>query len=94
MTQGRITYHLRRLRLHGLIERIDGTHAYRPTQQGIRIAFFFTRTYARILRPGMAFIMPQPPADVAPSAVSAIQRHLSSADLIIQQWIDHAKLAA
>ena len=94
MTQGRMTYQLRRLRLHGLIERIDGTHAYRPTQEGIRIAFFFTRTYARILRPGMAFILPQPPADVAPSAASAIQRHLNNADVIIQQWIDHAKLAA
>jgi hypothetical protein len=29
MTQGRMTYDLRRLRLHGLIERIDGTHRYR-----------------------------------------------------------------
>jgi hypothetical protein len=94
MTQGRMTYQLRRLRLHGLIERIDGTHAYRPTQHGIRIAFFFTRTYARILRPGMAFIMPQPPANGAPSAASAIQRHLNNADVIIQQWIDDAKLAA
>jgi hypothetical protein len=94
MTQGRMTYQLRRLRLHGLIERIDGTHAYRPTPEGLRIAFFFTRTYARILRPGMAFIMPQPPANGAPSAASAIQRHLNNADVIIQQWIDHAKLAA
>ena len=47
MTPGRMTYHLRRLRLHGLIARIDGTHAYRLTDEGIRIAFFFTRTYAR-----------------------------------------------
>ena len=58
MTQGRMTYHLRRLRLHGLIVRIDGTHAYRLTQEGIRAALFFNRTYSRILRPGMAFIMP------------------------------------
>ena len=29
MTQGRMTYDLRRLRLHGLTERIDGTHRYR-----------------------------------------------------------------
>lgn len=94
LTQGRMTYHLRRLRLHGLIERIDGTHAYRLTQEGIRTAFFFTRTYARILRPGMAFIMPQPPPDASTIDDSAIQRHFAKVDAIVQQWIDHAKLAA
>ncbi len=61
MTPGRMTYQLRRLRLHGLIQRIDGTHAYRLTLDGIRVAFFFNRTYCRILRPGMAFIMPAAP---------------------------------
>ena len=94
LTQGRMTYHLRRLRLHGLIERIDGTHAYRLTQEGIRIAFFFTRTYARILRPGMASIMPQPPAGTSTIDDSAIQRHFTKVDAIVQQRIDHAKLAA
>ena len=94
MTQGRMTYHLRRLRLHGLIERIDGTHAYRLTKDGIRIAFFFTRTYARILRPGMASIMPQPPAGTSTIDDSAIQRHFTKVDAIVQQRIDHAKLAA
>ena len=34
MTPGQMTYHLRRLRLHGLIERIPGTHRYRVTRQG------------------------------------------------------------
>ena len=36
MTPGQMTYHLRRLRLHGLIERIPGTHRYRVTRQGDR----------------------------------------------------------
>jgi len=36
MTQGRMTYDLRRLRLHGLIERIEGTHRYRVTKFGFR----------------------------------------------------------
>ncbi len=94
MTQGRMTYHLRRLRLHGLIERIDGTHAYRLTNDGIRTAFFFTRTYARILRPGMTFIMPHPTTTDSPVDDSAIQRHFRNVDIIIQQSIDRAKLAA
>ncbi|HZJ51685.1 MAG TPA: hypothetical protein VFF07_12785 [Actinomycetota bacterium] len=57
MTQGRMTYDLRRLRLHGLIERIDGTHRYRVTDFGLRTALFLTRTYARLLRPGLAEIV-------------------------------------
>ena len=49
-----MTYDLRRLRLHGLIERIPKTHRYRLTPFGLRIAVFFSRTYARLLRPGLA----------------------------------------
>ena len=33
MTAGQMTYHLRRLRLHGLIERIPGTHRYQVTDR-------------------------------------------------------------
>ena len=40
MTPGQMTYHLRRLRLHGLIERIPGTHRYQVTRQGWRAALF------------------------------------------------------
>ena len=47
-------YQLRRLRLHDMIERIPGTHRYRVTEYGLRAALFFTRTYNRILRPGLA----------------------------------------
>lgn len=32
LTQGRMTYHLRRLRLHGMIERIPKSHRYRLTR--------------------------------------------------------------
>jgi len=51
--QGAITYQLRRLRLHGLIERLPKTHRYRTTAKGLRAALFCTRTYTRILRPGL-----------------------------------------
>jgi len=51
-----MTYGLRRLKLHGLIEKVAGTRRYRVTQQGLRLAMFFTRTYDRLLRPGLATI--------------------------------------
>jgi hypothetical protein len=61
MTQGRMTYDLRRLRLHGLIERIPKTHRYRLTPFGLRVALFFSRTYARLLRPGLASLAADTP---------------------------------
>ena len=58
VSAGRMTYHLRRLRLHGMIARLPGTHRYQVTARGLRIALFFTRVHARVLRPGLAAIMP------------------------------------
>ena len=58
---GRMTYDLRRLRLHGIIERIPRSHRYQLTPVGLRIALFFSRTYTRLLRPNLAEIMPQAP---------------------------------
>jgi hypothetical protein len=51
MIMGQMGYHLRRLRLHGLIERVRGTHRYQVTRQGSRAALFCTRVYNRLLRP-------------------------------------------
>jgi hypothetical protein len=66
MTPGQMTYQLRRLRLHGLIERIPGTHRYRVTDDGLRTALFYTRVYNRVLRPGLAQIIPEPAVDATP----------------------------
>jgi hypothetical protein len=51
---GQMTYDLRRLRLHQLIERLPGTHRYRVTDAGFRSALFLSRVHARLLRPGAA----------------------------------------
>src|ERR1700720_2691672 len=56
ITQGKISYDLRRLRLHGLIERIAGTHRYQLTALGRRTALFYSRTFNRVLRPGLSQI--------------------------------------
>ena len=45
------TYDLRRLRLHGLIERVPRTHKYRITSLGARMAMLYVRVYARGVRP-------------------------------------------
>jgi hypothetical protein len=45
LSTGRVTYDLRRLRLHALIERIPKTHRYRITAKGLRTAIFYTHLY-------------------------------------------------
>jgi hypothetical protein len=57
MTQGRMTYQLRRLRLRGFIERIKGSHRYRVTGNGMRVAIFANKLHTRILRPGLSKIL-------------------------------------
>src|SRR5947209_5168707 len=89
MTPGQLTYDLRRLRLHGLIERLPGTHRYRVTREGLRTALFFTRVYARILRPGLARIAP-----AAPSGDAVLRPYFAKLEVALDHWIDQAKLAA
>jgi hypothetical protein len=60
LTLGRMSYQLRRLRLHGLIERVPRSHRYRLTPLGLRTALFFTRSYGRLLRPAYAETVPEP----------------------------------
>jgi hypothetical protein len=70
ISAGRMTYDLRRLRLHGLIERIPKTHRYHLTRKGIITALFFTRSYARVLRSGMAQTIPIEWAGATPLRLS------------------------
>jgi hypothetical protein len=46
-----MTYDLRRLRLHGLIERVPESHRYRITDRGATIAMLYVRLHARGFRP-------------------------------------------
>jgi len=64
--QGRMTYDLRRLRLHGLIEHIPRSQRYRVTDFGLRAAVFLTRAYGRLLRPGLSLVLARDHPATAP----------------------------
>ena len=89
LTPGRITYDLRRLRLHGLTERIPKTHRYRITPKGLRTAIFYTRLYNRSLRTGLAIISPGAANPDLPMAKS-----IRAAETAGTKWYQHEKLAA
>ena len=89
ISPGRMSYELRRLRLHGLIERLPKTHRYRLTDEGLRTALFYTRVYSRILRPAMAPVVPAAPAG-SPQAL----RQFHAAEAAVNSWCDQAHIAA
>lgn len=87
LTPGQMTYHLRRLRLHGLIERIPHTHRYQVTDFGWRVALFFTRTYDRVIRPGLAHIIPH-----AVPVNNPLRRRFNQLDAAVHAWVSQANL--
>jgi hypothetical protein len=63
-----MTYDLRRLRRKGFIQRTPRTQRYQLTNEGRRLAVFFTKTYTRILNPSLAELDPTLPTEIAARA--------------------------
>ena len=59
-----MTHDLRRLRLHGLIEKIPGTNTYVTINEGIRVAVFYTKLEERLLRPLLDAHAPPAPVEL------------------------------
>ena len=79
-----MTHDLRRLRLHGLIERVPHTHCYRLTRQGATVAPFYVRLYARALRPGLSL----------PGNLDPARSGLGQLDLALGKLLQELRLAA
>ena len=88
-SRGRMTYDLRRLRLRGLIERIPFTKRYRVTDNGLRTALCYHRTYARVLQPAISVAF-----DAPARSVSRLNRAIKSFDHEIQRLWEGYDLAA
>jgi hypothetical protein len=89
ITPGQMTYHLRRLRLHGLIARVPKSHRYRITEVGWRTILFYTRCYNRVLRPGMAQVIP-----VEASPGTPLRQRFDQLDAAIDKWLEEHNMAA
>jgi hypothetical protein len=84
-----MTYDLRRLRLKGVIHRIPQTHRYTATTYGLKVAFFFSKLYLRILRPQWNALLPED--DHLPRP---LRTALDQLDAEIQKLHEEAALAA
>ena len=81
---GQMTYDLRRLRLTGLIRRIEHTNRYVLTPDGAKMAVFYTKLHNRLLRPLLAADQPQAPP--------ALRQALRAIDQHVDDYITRARL--
>ena len=81
---GQMTYDLRRLRLAGLIHRIEHTNRYVLTPDGTRFAVFYTKLHNRLLRPSHGR-RPAPGTPAPPPGPARLDQH-------VDDYITHARL--
>ena len=83
-TSTQTTYDLRRLRLKGLIRRLDGQNRYVLTPDGVRVAAFYTKVHRRLLEPLLD-------ADKPPAPVE-LRRALHVIDDAVDDYITRARI--
>ena len=81
-----MTYDLRRLRLHSLIERLPRTNTYVTTSDGLRTAVFYTKVHNRILGPLLSPDHPPAPLE--------LRRAMTTIDHVIADYVAGARLTA
>jgi len=89
-TSRQATYDLRRLRRKGLITKKPRTRRYQLTTLGRRVAVLFTKTYARVLAPGLSELdlaLPDDVADRSPLSVRWRQFERALDDFIEQELV-------
>jgi hypothetical protein len=82
----KMSYDLRRLRLHGLIQRLPHSNTYILTPDGIRVAVFYSKLQNRLLRPLLD-------ADKPPAPIP-VRRALATLEHAIDDYGHNARLAA
>jgi hypothetical protein len=84
-SMSKMSYDLRRLRLHGLIQRLPHSNTYQLTGEGIRVAVFYTKLQNRLLRPLLD--ADKPPANIE------IRRALKTLENAVADYVHNARLA-
>jgi hypothetical protein len=83
-TSTQTTYDLRRLRLKGLIRRVDGQNRYVLTPDGVRTVAFYTKLHRRLLEPLLE-------ADKPPTPIE-LRRALRVIDQTVDDYIARARI--
>ena len=89
ISAGQVSYDLRRLRAHGLIARISGSHRYRTSDRGLHHAMLITHIDTRLLQPGLAQL-----TDPAPPTASPLRTAARNYQRALDQLTQEAGFAA
>jgi hypothetical protein len=82
-----LRYDLRKLKAHGLLERIGRSYAYRLTDKGIRVGAVFILFHKRICGPLANSLFHHRPADRSPQPAK-IEQAYHHADTAVQRLVD------
>jgi hypothetical protein len=82
-----LRYDVRKLKAHGLLERIGRTYAYRLTQKGIRAGALFILFHKRVCGPLANSLFHHRPENRSPQPAK-IERAYHEADVAVQNLID------
>jgi len=82
-----LRYDLRKLKAHGLLDRVDRTYTYRLTEKGIRVGAMFILFHKRICGPLANSLFHHRPENRTPGPAK-IERAYHQADTAVQKLID------
>jgi hypothetical protein len=91
-TSRQATYDLRRLKRKGLLDKVPRSHRYQLTSLGRRIAVLFTKTYGRVLAPGLTAFDPRVPEGV--SARSSLATAWRRLEQVLDDFMESQMMAA
>ena len=83
-SSAQMTYDLRRLRLKGLIRRIEHSNRYVLTPDGLRVAVFYTKLHHRLLGPLLAADQPPAPPE--------LRQALRVIDHQVDHYVQHTRM--
>jgi hypothetical protein len=83
-SRNQMTYDLRRLRLHGLIERLPHANTYVTTPDGLRVGIFYTKVHEPVLAPLLSTNRPPAPLE--------LRRAIATLDHAIEDYVANARL--
>jgi len=93
-TLSQLRYDLAKLRAKGLVEKIDGTQAYRLTTEGFRICVLFLKLFHRIYAPLAAAVVDPAPYDarLPHDRRATLDRLYAAVDGALDLLLDHVGL--
>ncbi|MHB8290652.1 MAG: hypothetical protein ACYDEY_15780 [Acidimicrobiales bacterium] len=83
-SRNQMTYGLRRLRLHGLIERLPRTNTYVTTPDGLRAGILYVKVHEPVLAPLLSTNKPPAPLE--------LRRAIATLDHAIEDYVANARL--